>query len=82
MNTLTDLAKQHPFGLLFAFWTFSNFVSTMPSPDGGSWTSSLFYKWLFNFLHAMSGTIGRILAQYPSTKGLTGQQVIPPPEGK
>lgn len=84
MNTIASLASQHPFVLLAIYWLFNNFVSTMPSIDSGGWTSSIGYKWLFNFSHAMSGTVGRIMAQYPATSKFTGQQVItnePPKPG-
>ena len=73
MLTITQFAGQHPFALLTMFWLFSNAVSTMPSPNGKGWTSGVGYQWLFNFLHAASGTVGRILAQYPATQKLTGQ---------
>jgi hypothetical protein len=78
MNGLSGFASQHPFALLIGFWVFSNLVSTMPSPKSGGWTDGLGYAWLFNALHGLSGTIGRVLAQYPATQKLTGQQVIAP----
>jgi len=73
MNAITDFAQHHPFLLLFAYWMTSNFISTMPSPKSGGWTDGLGYAWAFNALHAFSGTVGRILAQYPGTAKLTGQ---------
>ena len=78
MTTLTQLASQHPWALLTIFWIFANSVSTMPSPKSGGWTDGLGYAWAFNLLHAVSGTIGRVLAQYPATKGMTGQIAADP----
>lgn len=75
MNTIGDFSGHHPFVLLGSFWLFSNLVSTMPSPKSGGWTDGLGYGWLFNALHALSGTIGRVMAQYPATAKFTGQQV-------
>lgn len=75
MNALSTFAQNHPFALLGIFWVFSNLVSTMPSPKSGGWTDGLGYAWIFNALHGLSGTIGRVLAQYPSTSKLTGQVV-------
>ena len=80
MTTFTDFSGHHPFVLLTIFWVFSNLVSTMPSPKSGGWTDGLGYAWAFNALHAFSGTIGRVLAQYPATQKLTGQQVETKPE--
>jgi len=80
MNSFYAFAEHHPFMLLGSFWVFVAVVSTMPSPKSGSWTDGLGYAWAFNALHALSGTVGRILAQYPATRGFTGQQVLPPKE--
>jgi hypothetical protein len=79
MNGLTQLASQHPWALLTIFWIFANGVSTMPAPKSGGWTDGLGYAWLFNLLHAVSGTLGRIAAQYPGLQKLTGQVAPPAP---
>jgi len=80
MNSFYAFAEHHPFLLLGIYWVFNNIVSTMPSIKSGGWTDSLGYGWVFNALHGISGTVGRILAQYPATSKFTGQQVIPPKE--
>ena len=85
MDAVAQFISIHP---KFVFWSivgyfiFNNGVSTMPAPKSGdthpNWTDSLGYSWLWNALHGMSGTIGRIFAQYPATQKLTGQVVTPP----
>ncbi len=42
--------------ILVGWWLFSNLVSALPSPT--SYTS--FYRFFFNLMHGLAGSIGRI----------------------
>lgn len=42
--------------VLVSYWFFSNMVSALPSPT--SYTS--FYRFFFNLMHGLAGSIGRI----------------------
>jgi len=57
MKELWKLAMEHQAtSALILYWLFSNVVSALPSPS--SYTS--FYRFFFNLLHGLAGSIGRI----------------------
>lgn len=43
-----------------AYYVFSAIVSGMPSPEDGDGKK---YRWAFNTLHALAGSIGRVVAR-------------------
>ena len=60
MNGVQGLIHYHPaFIAIIAFWFFSNAVATMPTPDSKSGKG---YIWLFGLLHAMAGSLPRLVA--------------------
>ncbi len=81
MNHAEMFIEHHWFILFLGFQLFSSFVSTMPTPnDGGApplngWK----YKWAFNFLHTITGNLGRIAATNPAVAKLFPVSVAPDP---
>lgn len=56
----------HFWGLVFAYWIFSAAVGALPAPTA---ESSLFYRWLFQFLNTLAGNITRAFsAKIPGLK--------------
>lgn len=59
LNAVYNFYVAHPWLGAFMLWVFLNAVNALPAPDDGS---GKFYKWLFAFLNAFTGSIPRILA--------------------
>jgi len=64
VHTFLDLYTTHPVIVAMAlYWIFSAAVSAMPMPTNGS----MFYKWVFAFLHTLAGSVTRAIAsKYPN----------------
>lgn len=57
VKQLWALAMQYPTTSgLVAYWLFSNVVSALPSPQ----SQTSFYRFVFNLMHGLAGSIGRI----------------------
>jgi hypothetical protein len=63
---------------LFGFWLGSNFVSTLPSPNG---TSSKFYQWFFGFAHALAGSLPRVVPSLRIANPVTADKPYYKPPG-
>jgi len=69
LNTITDLLANPLFWkVLISYWVFSAAVGAMPTPIQGS---SLFYQFLFRFLHGLSGNLNRaaVALKVPGSNG-------------
>jgi hypothetical protein len=66
MNTIINSIHAHPtYWALGAYYTLSNAVGALPTPtaQGG------FYRFFFDFSHALAGNISRIVAtRYPQVQ--------------
>lgn len=61
-NEIASLFHWHPMvSGMIVMAILNSLVTTMPTPK---LTSSEFYVWAFNFLHAVVGSLSRIAAQY------------------
>lgn len=56
MHLIQFLQTHYTSELLIGYWLFSNVVSALPSPQ--SYTS--FYRFFFNLMHGLAGSVGRI----------------------
>jgi hypothetical protein len=63
MNSILASIHSHPsYWLLGAYYIFSNAVGALPTPAA----TGTFYRFFFDFSHAIAGNISRIVAtRYP-----------------
>lgn len=74
---ITSLYNNHPYMATTVTILFvSTAVGAMPSP---TFTSGPFYRWLFDFLHAFTGGLFRVIATHsPSFQPTAGAQPYRP----
>lgn len=76
MKQLIDLIMTHPTtSSMIAYWIGSSVVSSLPSPQ----SQTSFYRFVFNFLHTLAGSIGRISPALRIPGPNTTDVVIAPP---
>jgi hypothetical protein len=76
---MNNFAHAHPYELLGIAWVFVVIVSNMPAPKSGGFTNGLLYAWIWGSLHAISGTVGRLLQEYAPKLTFPA---APPPDAK
>jgi hypothetical protein len=77
LNTIVQLYQNNPIITTAISYLFvSSAVGAMPSP---TFTSSVFYRWLFDFLHTFTGGLFRVIATHnPSFQADSGAQPYRP----
>lgn len=77
MNQLIELYTNHPYwSTLITGLLVSTAVGALPSP---TYTSSPFYRWFFDFTHAFTGGLFRIIAtRNPAFQPTSGAQPYRP----
>jgi hypothetical protein len=64
-----NFVTHHPYQATIYAILFTNFVATMPSPNGVGIRATTAYKWIFAFLHAIPNIPRLLITFFPSIAG-------------